>query len=390
MNSSRPGRLMRLALPGLLVLLAACSSTPPAPEPGAYPALPEARARLQKLWSVRAGEGLAGESARLAPAFGEQSVALASRDGVVLVADRTTGKPAWRRKTGLAIVAGPALGYGLVVVATAKGELVALSAADGAEQWRTSLGAAASSVPAIGAEVVVVMAGDGVVHAVARTDGARRWAYNTTVPTLSLHGNAAPLLADRRVYVASSAGKVMRLDPATGIPDWDVRVATNNGRSELERMNDIVANLLRVGERELYSVGYQSQLSLVDVETGRRRWSWDVSSVNHLAEGQGNVYLTDTGGNVLAVERASGKPAWKQADFAWRTLSNPVVVGGLVAFGDEEGRVHLLSQLDGSVQGRAGVGGGWISDSPVVSLSVQDDVLYAWDAGGRLSAWKLR
>jgi outer membrane protein assembly factor BamB len=383
-------RLTRLLLPGLLALLAACSSTPSAPEPKAYPALPEASVRLQKLWSLRAGDGLAGESARLAPAFGEQSVALASRDGVVLVAERDSGKLLWKRKTGLPLVAGPALGYGLVVVATTKGELVALSATDGKELWRASLGAAASSVPALGADLVVVMAGDGVVHALSRADGAPRWTYNTSVPALSLHGNAAPLFADRRVYVASSAGKVLRLDPATGIPDWDVRVATNDGRSELERMNDIVANLLRVGERELFSVGYQSQLSMVDVEAGRRRWSWDVSSVNDPAEGQGNVYVTDLEGNVLAVDRASGKPAWKQADFAWHTLSNPVVLGGLLAFGDEEGRVHLLSQVDGSVQGRAGVGGGWISDSPVVSLAVRGDVLYAWDANGRLSAWKQR
>lgn len=386
----KSSRLMRCALPGLLALLAACSSTPSAPEPKAYPALPDARVRLQKLWSVRAGDGLAGESARLAPAFSDQHVALASRDGVVLLVDRGSGKLLWKRKTGLALVSGPALGDGLVVVATAKGELVALAAADGADRWRTALGAAASSAPVVAADVVVVLAGDGVVHAVAREDGAPRWTYNTSVPPLSLHGNAAPLFADRRIYVASSAGKVTRIDPATGMPDWDVRVATNNGRSELERMNDIVGNLLRVEERELYSVGYQSQLTQVDVESGRRRWTWDVSSVNDLAAGQGNVYVTDLEGNVLAVDRASGKPVWKQGDFAWHTLSNPVVLGPLLAFGDEEGRVHLLSQVDGSVQGRAGIGGGWVSDSPVASLAVRDDVLYAWDADGRLSAWKQR
>ncbi|MES2918411.1 MAG: outer membrane protein assembly factor BamB [Pseudomonadota bacterium] len=387
MNSSR---LMRCVLPGLLALLAACSSTPPAPEPKAYPALPESRVRLQKLWSVRAGDGLAGESARLAPALSDQHVALASRDGVVLLVERGSGKLLWRRKTGLALVSGPALGEGLVVVATAKGELVALAVADGADKWRAGLGSAASSAPAVAGDLVAVLAGDGVVHALGRDDGKARWTYNTSVPPLSLHGNATPLFADRRLYVASSAGKVTRLDPASGMPDWDVRVATNNGRSELERMNDIVGNLLRVDERELYSVGYQSQLTQVDVESGRRRWSWDVSSVNDLAEGQGNVYVTDLEGNVLAVDRASGKPAWKQTDFAWHKLSNPVVLGPLLAVGDEDGRVHLLSQVDGSVQGRAGIGGGWFTGSAVARLAVRDDVLFAWDADGRLSAWKQR
>lgn len=383
-------RLMRLALAGLLALLAACSSTPSAPEPQAYPDLPEAPARLKKLWSVRAGDGLDGQSARLLPALGEQQLAIASRDGVVVVVDRASGKVLWRRKTGLALAAGPGMGYGQLALVTRKGELVVLALADGREQWRARLGAAAVSVPAVAADVVVVLTGDGVVHGLARADGTPRWTYNTSVPALSLHGNAAPLLADNRVYIASSAGKVARLDPATGIPDWELRVATNSGRSELERMNDIVAGLLRLGERELYSVGFQSQLTRVDVDAGRRRWTFDTSSVNDLAEGRGNIYLSDTSGNVLAVDRGSGQSAWKQAAFAWRRLTNPVALDGLLAVGDDEGRVHLLDQSDGSVKGRRGVGGGWFDDSPLVALVARDDVLYAWDADGRLSAWKLR
>lgn len=383
-------RLMRIALPGLLLLLAACSSAPPAPEPKAYPALPKAPARLQRLWSVHAGNGLGEESVRLAPAVSAQHVAVASRDGVVILVDRASGKVLWKRKTGLSLVAGPGLGYGLLAVTTAKGEVVALALADGAEKWRASLGATAVAAPAIGADVVVVLAGDGVVHALAREDGAARWTYNTSVPALSLHGNAAPLLADGRVYVAAATGKVARIDLASGTPEWELRVATNSGRSELERMNDIVGNLLRVGDRELYSVGYQSQLTAVDADAGRRRWSYDTSSVNDLAEGLGNVYVTDVDGNVLAVDRGSGQLVWKQADFAWRVLSNPVVVSNLLAVGDDDGRVHLLAQSDGAVQGRASVGGSWGGHAAIAALAVQDDVLYAWDVEGRLSAWKLR
>lgn len=383
-------RLMRFTLPGLLVVLAACSSTPPAPEPKGYPALPDAAVRLKKLWSVRAGNGLGDESVRLAPALSAQHVALASRDGVVMLVERDSGKVLWRRKTGLALVAGPGLGYGLLAVATAKGELVALALADGREKWRAALGATAQGAPAIAADTVVVLTGDGVVHALAREDGAPRWTYNTSVPALSLRGNAAPLLADNRVYVASASGKVARIDLASGAADWELRVATNSGRSELERMNDIVGNLLRAGEHELYSVGYQSQLTCTDVDTGHRRWTYDISSVTDLAEGLGNVYVSDVDGNVVAVDRASGQAVWKQADFAWRRLSNPVVVSNLVAVGDDSGRVHLLAQSDGAVRGRASVGGGWFSHRPVANLVVQDDVLYAWDAEGRLSAWKLR
>lgn len=372
-----------LLLPGVL-LLAACSSAPPAPEPKAYPALPAERVQLTRLWKVSVGAGQAEDHVRLMPALGEQHVVAASRDGVLLVLARESGKVLWKKKTALPITAGPAAAYGLAVVGTAKGDVVAFAEEDGAQKWSASVGAAVMAAPAVSADTVVVLAADGVIHALARDNGASRWTYNTMVPPLSLHANAAPLIAGERVYVATSAGKLLGLDLATGVAGMELRVATNNGRSELERMTDIAANLLLLDGRELYSVGFQSQLTATDVESGRRRWQFDVSSVLDLAEGLGNVYVTDTSANVFALDRASGKVVWKQPDYAYRTLTAPTLVGGLVAVGDDDGRVHLLAQSDGQVRGRISAG------SALVSLQGRDDVLYAWSENGVLAAWKIR
>lgn len=367
------------------VFLAACSSTPPAPKPKEYPALPEQALKLKRLWKISVGDGLADEAVRLAPALTEQYVAAASRDGMLVLVNRDTGKVIWKKDTDQPLVAGPGAAYGSVVVGTAKGEVLAFSPADGSLQWRATLGAVAMATPAISSDTVVVLAADGVVHALARDNGQERWTYNTTVPTLSLHANAAPLIRGSHVYVASSSGKLASLDLASGVAEWDLSVATNDGRSELERMNDIVADLLDAGPAEVASVGYQSQLTLTDTEAGRRLWSFDVSSVNNLAEGLGNIYVTDIGGNVLAVDKASGKALWKQPDYAYRRLTNPVVLSNHVVVGDDDGRVHLLAQSDGAVRGRVRIGG-----DALVALQVRDDVLYAWDEDGGLSAWKLK
>ena len=368
----------------LLLGLAACSSAPPEPEPKSYPALPHEHVELERLWKVSVGEGLGEEHVRLLPAIGEQQLVAASRNGVVLALDRASGKTMWKVKTQLPLTAGPALAYGLIALGTAKGEVLALAPEDGAQKWKVSVGAAVMAVPTISADTVVVLAADGVIHALARDNGETRWTYNTTVPPLSLHASAAPLISGDHVYVATSGGKLLGLDLATGVAEWELRVANNNGRSELERMNDIVSNLLQVDEHDLYSVGYQSQLTATDVESGRRRWQLDVSSVNDLAEGLGNVYVTDTGGNVLAVDRASGKVLWKQPDYAWRKLTAPGIFSGLVAFGDDRGRVHFLGQSDGQVHGRTRVSG-----DALASVQSRDDVLYVWSVEGVLSAWKI-
>lgn len=375
--------LRLLLLPGLLFALAACSSAPPAPQPKAYPALPSDRVKLTRLWKVSVGKGLAKDNIRLAPALGEQHIAAASRDGVLLVVERESGKVLWEKKTALPITAGPAVAYGVAVVGTAKGEVVAFAEQDGTQKWSVQVGAAVMAAPAVSADMVVVLAADGVIHALARESGEARWTYNTMVPPLSLHANAAPLIADNRVYVATSAGKLLGLDLATGVAGMEVRVATNNGRSELERMTDVVSNLLLLDDRDIYSAGFQSQLTATDVESGRRRWQFDVSSVLDMAEGLGNIYVTDTSANVFAVDRASGKVVWKQPDYAYRALTAPAIVGGLVAVGDSDGQVHLLAQSDGQVRGRINTG------PALASLQGRDDVLYTWSTDGRLAAWKI-
>ncbi len=383
MSISRLLRPFSLGLAALL--LAACSSTPKAPEPEAYPALPADKVKMQRLWRVSVGKGLEKDDVRLAPAVGEQRIIAASRDGVLMAIERETGKVVWKKETGLAITAGPAAAYGLIAVGTSKGEVVAFAETDGSQSWKVQAGAAVLASPAVAADAVVVMSTDGVIRALERSGGEVRWAYNTVVPPLSLRANAPPLIDDGRVYVATSGGKLVGLDMVTGVAGWDLRVATNTGRSELERMNDIVGDLLQSSDGTLYSVGYQSQLTATDVDAGRRRWQFDASSVNGLAEGLGNVYFTDVSGHVLAVDQASGKAVWKQSDYAWRQLTAPAVVGSVLAVGDNKGKLHLLAQSDGQVRGRISVSG-----DALVALTGRGDVLYCWDVDGRLSAWRIR
>jgi len=372
-----------LALP-LLMVLAACSSSPSAPEPGPLPDLPAERVRLERVWKVSTGDGV-GEVTRLRPAASGQQVVVASHDGVLLAVDAESGRTLWRKKTGLSLSGGPALGYGVVVIGTAKGELLAHDAATGERHWQVLLGASVQSVPVLTADRVLVVTADGVVHALDRESGEKRWTYTTPVPPLSLRGRAAPLVTGAHVLVPTAAGKIISLDVETGIVEWDVRVASNTGRSELERMVDIQGELLLDGDSNLYSVGFQSQLTALNVQEGRRRWQYDISSVQSLAAGIGNIYVVDTGSTVMALDHESGKPVWKQPDLAWRGLVNPVVLGPVLVTGDADGFAHILAQSDGQVLGRERL----VRDR-LVSLAVQGDQLLAWSAGGVLSAWKIR
>lgn len=376
--------IARLLVTASCLLVVACSSGPTAPEPGPFPALAEQRVRLDRAWKVQVGEG-AGELTYLRPAVTAGQVFAAARNGLLVAIDSESGRLLWRKKTGLAVTAGPAAGYGMVVTGTGKGELVAHDALTGEQRWLVQLGAAVQAVPALTADGVVVLSSDGTVHMLDRSNGQSRWTYSTSVPPLSLRGSAGPVVMGNHVMVPTAAGKLISLDAESGIVEWDVRVASNTGRSELERMVDIQGELLLEGDGNLYSVGFQSQLAALDVQEGRRRWQFDVSSVYGMAAGLGNVYVVDTGSTVIALDAVSGKPVWRQPELAWRGLINPVVLGPVLVTGDADGYAHLLSQSDGQAVGRQRL----VRDR-LVSLSVQGERLYAWSAEGKLSAWTIK
>lgn len=367
----------------LVALMAACSS-PKAPEPGPMPELSGERVRLERVWKTQVGDGPAALSS-LKPAVTAQQVVAASQDGVLAALDTETGHVQWRLKTKLPFTAGPAVGYGLIVAGTSKGELLAYDAASGESRWKVQLGAAVNAVPVLTADSVVALTSDGVVHKLDRATGESRWTYNTPIPPLSLRGSAGPVVLGSRVLVPTAAGKVLSLDVESGAVEWDVRVATNTGRSELERMVDIQGELLLDGDSTLYSVGFQAQLTALNVQEGRRRWQYDVSSVQGLAAGLGNVYVVDTASAVVALDQAGGKPVWKQPDLMWRGLVNPVVLGPVLVAGDAKGYAHLLAQSDGKVVGRERL----VWDG-LTSLTVQGDRLYVWSQEGVLSVWKIR
>lgn len=372
-----------LLLP-LLALIAACSSSPKAPEPGPLPDLPAERTRLERVWKGQIGNG-PDALQQLRPAITSQQVVAASQDGVLSAHDAETGRLQWRSKTRLPFTAGPVVGYGLVIAGTGKGELVAYDAGSGEQRWKVQLGAAVHAVPALTADRAVVLTADGVVHMLDRASGELRWTYSTPVPPLSLRGSAGPVVAGSHVLVPTAAGKLLSLDVDSGVVEWDVRVATNTGRSELERMVDIQGELLLDGDGTLYSVGFQSQLTALDVQEGRRRWQSDVSSVHSLAAGLGNVYVVDADSTVIALDQGNGKPVWKQPELMWRGLVNPVVLGPVLVTADADGYAHILAQSDGRVLGRERL----VRDR-LVSLAVRGDLLYAWSADGVLGAWKIR
>jgi outer membrane protein assembly factor BamB len=311
-------------------------------------------------------------------------VLAADRDGRVVELSAETGKKLWQTKTDAPISAGPGAGEGLVLVGTSDAEVLALSIDDGSIVWRAQVSSEVLSVPRVDAGVVVIQTADGTLTGLSSTDGHQLWVSDHSVPVLTLRGTSSPAVQRGGVIAGFANGKVAALTLANGFQVWETSISIPQGRSELERLVDVDANPVIVGDT-VYVVSFQGKIAIIDLRSGNLGWSREMSSYTGLGVDYSQVYVTDEDSNVWALSRENGASIWKQDKLHNRALSAPEPFDNYVAVGDFEGYLHLLSTYDGRIAGRVRVDSKGIAARPVAV----GDVLYVYGKGGTLAAYTL-
>lgn len=284
------------------------------------------------------------------PAVAGSSIYVAASDGSIAKIDG--GTTAWRINAGQSLSAGVGSDGRTVAVGTPKGEVLAFAAADGKPLWQAKVSSEVLAAPTVGDEGVAVKSGDNRVFLLDAADGRRKWTYQRATPSLSLRSAAAPVFADKYVFVGFPGGKLVALDLKNGAPVWEGTVALPKGATELDRVADIVSVPVIDG-RQVCSVAFQGRVACFDLsQGGALLWARDFSSAAGLAIDGRYVFVTDEKGAVHALDRGTGASLWKQDKLVTRRVSAPVVKHGLVAVGDGQGYVHFLSRDDGAFAAR--------------------------------------
>ncbi len=345
----------------------------------------EETVELKKNWSVSLSGGQGKRYVRLEPFYTLGHVYAASSEGIVTKLDVETGKPAWRVKTKLPISGGVAMDRGQVLLGTLTGEVVALSDEDGSQLWKAQLSSEVLSSPRSDGSVIVVHCYDGKVYGLKQDNGEKIWEYDSQQPRLTLRGTSAPVMSGGLAIIALANGKIVALHAETGIVQWEQRVTIAQGRSEIERIVDIEGTPLLDGSL-LFAVTYQGQVAVLEWSSGRLLWRKEASSYVSVAQGFGNIYISETDGKVSAYKVNDGSLQWQQEDLAWRKLSPPATIGSYMVVGDYDGYLHLLSQSDGTMAGRERIDGSGVR---VGMLSV-GSALIVYSNGGKLVSYGLR
>jgi len=311
------------------------------------------------------------------PAVADNSVFVASNDGAVERLDAATGRSQWRIKAPGDLTAGVGSNGKVVAVGGLKGAIYVYDAASGQKLWDTQASSEVLASPVISDELVIVRSLDNKITAYDIKTGERKWFLQRTTPALTLRSASGMVVANGNVYVPQPAGRLISLALANGVPRFEVSVADPKGATELERVADIGGAPV-IFDKDVCAATWQGKVGCFDAATGVGRWNKETSTDGGVAVDQRFVFVADDQGNVNGYSRDSGAGAWKNDSLTNRVLSTPVSYGRVVAVGDYQGYVHLLSREDGSMLGRVETDGSAIKSAPQV---VGNSMIFQTQAG---------
>lgn len=348
--------------------------------------------QAEVLWKESVGVGTDGQTLKLVPAIGNGRIYAADRDGLVQARDLSTGNLVWeaeiedQNEDEVHFSGGPGVGATTVILGTNDAEVIALNIENGTTLWKVSVTSEVLSVPVVANGIVILRTTDGSVIALNEKSGQKVWSYEHNVPALTVRGTGAPLIIEDTIIEGYDNGKLMALRLEDGKYVWESSVTIPKGRSEVERLVDIDVDPIE-SRGVIYTASYNGGTAAVSILDGDVLWrNENVSSYTGLSQDDQYLYISNSDGHVLQLDKRTGSSLWEQKDLHGRKLTSPAVYQGYVVVGDIEGYVHWLSTSDGHQLGRVQVAGDAIDAKPLVV----GDTVYIYGKDGTLAALKAR
>lgn len=362
------------------VLLAGCTNEPP-PVPPAELVTTTSEISPLRLWSSNVGEAGRG---RFEPKLSDDTITVANRSGKITNLSRESGIRQWTRELDVRLTSGIGGDEGQIYVGDIDGVLHALDEETGETLW-TARGSSEILVPAsAGFGALIVRSTDGRVVSLDPVTGEQLWTVSNTPPALTLNGYSRPLVLDGGVLIGLDDGRLLALNLQTGKPIWESVISVPSGRSEIERLVDIDADIV-IDDSGIYLANYQGKAAMVEPAKGEIVWSVPLSAGSGVAVTDESLIVVDDKDTIHRLDKTNGQTIWSNSEMPGRRLSPPAFTAELdVVVGDTEGYIHVLDIDSGALIGRKRVSKEAITARPVAT----DDAMFIQSIDGIVAAYR--
>jgi outer membrane protein assembly factor BamB len=307
-------------------------------------------------WSLRAGGPI-----RTRPTVAGASLYFQADDGFLYKLAAASGEVVWR----VQVVSKPierlpfdnpksrfdrfgsdvTVAGGRLYLGTHDGRLVAIDPARGEKAWEFASGDSVLAAPSVQGDRVFFGSFDGCVYALEAASGKLVWKRDTRGPVVS-----TPALVGGRVIVGNRSYDLLCLDAASGEPVWTRYIWFSWVESSATARDGVVY----VGSSDAAAVyAFDAGSGALRFKTDVYGWAWGQPAVTETRVYVGTAsqkdYLAGHKGLVVAIDRATGRPAWHfvaepAATGSYGFPGSPAVGQGLVFVTGLDGKVYAFDQ----------------------------------------------
>lgn len=363
-------------------ILSACAGSVDNAEPPASLLDIKESAKLTLIHELEYGDS-ASQYMRIKALELPKEIVFSDSNGKVTVFDKKSFKIRWQKTFDVEFTSAIGGNEKIYVLATRSGEVLAINPLSGDVNWQVAVSSEVLTSPVVSAGRIIVKTVDGQLSALNSETGKQAWVYQREVPALSVRGNSQPYLLDDKVITGLDNGKLVILNVATGELFWEKTISTPHGRSEIERLVDLDADLI-MRDNIIYIAGYQGKLVALDLTTGSFLWTKKMSVTKKVSIEDNRLYVTDDNSHIWALDASTGGVIWKQTDFTSRKLTSAVIMDDKLLIADYEGYLHIIAKADGHQLGRDRVDSSGIDVSPIIFdekiyLQSKKSVIYIYE-----------
>lgn len=363
--------------------------TQPGGTPNNAPGHLAAAAGLRRAWSSSAGKGTSSRG-RLtaAPVIYGGSIYTLDAASRVTSFNAASGGVRWRKslvpekETGFeGYGGGLAIDNGRLYVSTGFGSVVALDPASGKQVWEKKLGVPVRASPtAVGDRVFVISKG-GIFFCLSGADGSELWQFRGLPEVTSLSYSPSPAVDGDVVTVPYPNGDIVALSVADGTPLWQENLAKTRTTTSFAAMSDAAAPVMVGGVT--YSIGHGGKFVATQQASGERIWGLDIGGVQRPWVAGDSVFVVDTRGQLVAVDRNAGTVRWTTKLPGSKVWSGPVLAGGRLWLASNTGQLVGVDATAGTIATKLNVG-----DKVYVPPVVAQGRLYVLTDGAKLVAFR--
>ncbi|WP_084151592.1 outer membrane protein assembly factor BamB [Thiomicrorhabdus sp. Milos-T2] len=377
------------ALAAGVSLLAGCSTSKPLVEP--YMAPMESDYSLHKNWQVKLESMPNRDSEGLFFSEDDKSIYVATETGnlVSLIKSNTSrwsDQVQWESKFDSPIVAGPTLNNGRLLIGTSKGQLISVSAKSGEYLWQSQLSSEVMTRPLVADRKIFTRTVDGKLYALNAKTGKVIWVVEHQMPNLSLRGAPAPVYADGKLFIGWESGMVQALSAKSGALLWETRIAVPKGRTDLERIVDVQANLIIKNDR-LFVLGYHGKFASINPESGNFYFVKELSGYRDFVVDDSSVYVVDEKDVLHAFDMFSGVSLWKQNAFKNRLVGDLSIAKEDILAVDGWGYLHWLNKTQGVEIARAKHSNEYGDGNRILRVFSEGNRIYLLDDEGVITSY---